>query len=291
MSDALRLRSHILSCFEQAATESDPGRRRQLLTFLVVGAGATGVELMTSIHALIYRVLTRDYPYLDFSEVRLVMAEAQNEILPGISRKVADVAMRYLRKNGIELLLGSPVSRVWSGGAETKDGHVIPAETIIWTAGIRAHPVVEKLQVEKDRIGRIVVDDYLELPEYPGVYAVGDNACIPQRDGDAPVPPMAPAAIQAGRAAAQNIVRNIHGEENAPFRYKRRGDLLYLGATAAAAEIGGVQFDSLPAWLLWHAFYLSQLTGVKNKLGVALDWTFTYLYRRQETARLELVRD
>jgi NADH dehydrogenase len=286
LKDAVRLKNQILEMFERADLKRHPDERRKLLTFTLVGAGCTGVELATEIDDLARKTLARHYPHLDVREVRVVLAEATGRIIPCVSDRLANLGLEKLRQKGIEVRLHAPVVRVSDGAIELADGEFIPTETVIWTAGVKANPVVESLPAEKDKLGRVVVDEYLELPVFPGVFAIGDCAhCRDPRLGDA-LPPTAQVAIQQARCLADNLVSELRGQEKQPFVYRHHGDLVSLGAGDGVGEIAGVRFSGLPAWLLWRSVFLVKLFGWKNRIRVALDWIISSLFQR-DLAKLE----
>ena len=286
LKDAVRLKNHILEMFERAVLERDPDLRRRLLTFVLVGAGCTGVELATEIDDLARKTLARHYPSLDVRDVRVVLAEATGRIIPCVSDRLADLGLEKLRQKGLEVRLHSPVVRVSDGAVELADGDIIQTETVIWTAGVKANLVVENLPVEKDKLGRVVVDEYLELPTSSGVFAIGVCAhCRDPRLHDA-LPPTAQVAIQQARCVAANVIRELQGQAKEPFVYRHRGDLVSLGAGDGVGEIAGVRFSGLPAWLLWRSVFLIKLFGWKNRIRVALDWIISSLFQR-DLAKLE----
>ena len=286
LTDAVRLRNHLLEMFEQADLEQDPERRRKLLSFILVGAGCTGVELATELRDLAQRTLGRHYPRLDAREVRIVLAEASGRIIPCVSDRLADLGLEKLKRKGIEVRLHAPVVGVRDGAVELANGEVLSTATIIWTAGVKANPVVEALPVEKDKLGRVVVNEYLELPPFPGVLAIGDGAHCWDRRLQAALPPTAQVAVQQARCVAGNIARELRGQGKEPFVYRHRGDLVSLGAGDGVGEIAGLAFSGLPAWLLWRSVFLAKLIGWKNRIRVALDWIIGSLFER-DVAKLE----
>ncbi len=286
LQDAVRLRNHVLEMFERAVIERDPERRRRLLSFVLVGAGCTGVELATELHDLARKTLVRHYRGFDPREVRFVLAEATGRIIPCVSQRLADLGLDKLRRKGIEIRLHSPVVGVTDGTVELEDGDRIQTETVIWTAGVRANPVVEALPVERDKLGRAVVNEYLELPPFPGVFVIGDGAhCFDPRL-QAALPPTAQVAVQQARSVARNIARDFRGAKKIPFVYRHRGDLVSLGAGDGVGEIVGLAFSGLPAWLLWRSVFLTRLVGWKNRIRVALDWLVGAFFEK-DLAKLE----
>jgi len=286
LPDAVRLRNHILEMFEQAVVEKDPARRRRLLTFVLVGAGCTGVELATELHELARRTLVRHYPRLDAGEVHIVLAEATGRIIPCVSDQLAALGLAKLGEKGIEVRMHSPVVAVGDGLVEFRNGERLTTETVIWTAGVKANPVVEALPVEKDKLGRVVVNEYLEVPTFPGVFVIGDAAhCRDPRLQDA-LPPTAQVAVQQARSVASNIARELRCQVKEPFTYRHRGDLVSLGVGDGVGEIAGLAFSGLPAWLLWRSVFLTRLIGWKNRIRVALDWLVGAFFER-DVAKLE----
>ena len=286
LTDAVRLRNHLLEMFEQADLEQDPERRRRLLRFVLVGAGCTGVELATELHDLARKTLGRHYPRLDAREVQIVLAEATGRIIPCVSDRLADLGLEKLRRKGIEVRLHAPAVGVSEGGVELADGQVLPTATVIWTAGVKANPILEALPVEKDKLGRVVVNEYLELPPFPGVFVIGDAAHSWDPRLQAALPPTAQVAVQQARCVARNIARDLRGQGKEPFVYRHRGDLVSLGAGDGVGEIAGLAFSGLPAWLLWRLVFLAKLIGWKNRIRVALDWIIGSLFAR-DLAKLE----
>jgi NADH dehydrogenase len=286
VADAVAIRNRIIDAFERAELETDPARRRALLTFLVVGAGATGVELVGAIHGYIFSALLDEYPGVRPHEIRIVLAEAAPEILRGVDRALAAHALREFSARGIEVRTNTPVQRVTPEGAELGAGEWLPCATVIWTAGIEPVELVRGLPVEHARDGRVRVQRDLTLPGHPDVYVVGDAAHCQLAPDAPPLPPNAPVAIEQGRHAARNIWRRWQGQPPLPFHYRAKGELISLGRHKAVAEIYGLKLQGLPAWVVWRAYYLSRLVGFKNRLAVALDWSFAYFWRR-DTARLE----
>ena len=286
LPDAVRLRNHVLEMFEQAVDERDPERRRRLLTFVLVGAGCTGVELATELHELARRTLIRHYPRFGAGEVRIVLAEATGRIIPCVSERLAGLGLEKLKGKGIEVRLHSPVVGVGDGLVEFQHGETLTSATVIWTAGVKANPVVEALPVEKDKLGRVVVNESLEIPPFPGVFAIGDAAhCRDLRLQDA-LPPTGQVAVQQASSVAHNIARDLRGLAREPFAYRHRGDLVSLGVGDGVGEIAGLAFSGLPAWLLWRSVFLAKLVGWKNKIRVALDWLVAAFFER-DVAKLE----
>lgn len=280
LRDGTRVHDQVINCFELADRETSTDRRQALLTFVIVGGGATGVELAASLSDLIFGNLVPYYPTLTAAEVQLILIEARETLLPGWNPRVADMAARRLTHQHVQLRLGTTVAHVDEGGVELRTGERISSATVIWTAGVRAEPLVGTLPGEKERDGRVRVTPTLELPGYPGIFVAGDAAAVTLPGTPRPLPPTAWAAIGEGRTAAENLVRRLRGEEPAVVSIRAPGDLVSLGRGAAAADLHGVVFDSLPAWLIRRGVYLLNLVGFRNRLLVALEWAFVTFHER-----------
>ncbi|MBA7708098.1 NADH dehydrogenase [subsurface metagenome] len=291
LRDAINIHNRILDNYEAALLERDEQRRQELLTFMVVGGGPTGVELAASIHEFVSKVLIRDYPSLT-PHVRVILVEAQDSILFGMKAKIGEMAINRLRSRGIEVLLRARISKAWSSGVQTADGQIIPTRTVIWVAGVKPVAVVESLPFDKARDGRVLVNQYLEVPEVPGVYVIGDCAYLPQENGSGPYPATHQVAMRQGPACARNILHAMRGERQRPFRYKFKGQIIYISRNVAVAQLLGRAFDGSAAGMLRRILYLEQmlsylgpLTGFQSKLSTSLDWFFAYFYHR-DTSRL-----
>lgn len=272
----IALRNHILCRFEHAAHDADPERRRQMLTFTIIGGGPTGVEFAGALAELIRGPLTRDYPTMDFSEVRIVLLEAADTPLPSLQECCRAYALARLRRMGVEVRLQAKVSKVLPGAVRLKDGTVIPTETVVWTAGVRGNSLGETSGLKTARNGQVVVRSTLQVPDHPEVYIIGDLAYVEQ--GGHPLPMIAPVAIQQGAAVAQNIMRQIAGQDPLPFHYRDRGTMVTIGRNAAVAHFGGWGFAGFPAWVVWLSVHLFNLIGFRNRLFVLINWAWDYFF-------------
>ena len=292
LRDAVNIHNRILDNYGAALLERNEDRRRELLTFVVVGGGPSGIELAAAIQDFVRKALVRDYPSL-ISQTRVLLVEAQDALLSGFGAKVSELAISRLSSRGIEVLLKTRITKVLSGGIQTADGQTIPTRTVIWVAGVKPVAVVESLPFEKAKGGRIVVNQYLEVPESPGVYVLGDCAYSLQENGSVPYPPTQQVAGRQGPACARNIVRAMRGEYQLPFRYKFKGQVIYMGRNLVVAQLGNRVFDGFAAGLLRRVYYLwifiSYLglpTEFRRKLGAVCSWVPAYFYHRN-TAHLE----
>jgi NADH:ubiquinone reductase (H+-translocating) len=288
LRDAVAIRNRLVDAFERADAEADEQLRRAWLTFVVVGGGATGVELMGSIHSLVQHGFRRSYPRLDASEVRLVLAEGGQRLLGGADPFLGDMALQRLRQKGVDVRLNSLVTEVADEGARFKDGTFLPSRTIIWAAGVQPAPLAAGLSTEKGRDGRLVVDEYLRVKDASGVYALGDNAWFPvQAQGGRPAPPNAATAVREATVVAHNVAADLRGESPQRYEYRHEGDLVALGQGDGVADVLGLKLYGFPAWLVWRGFYLNQLMGFKNRIQVAVDWFSAYFVSR-DTAKLDV---
>jgi NADH dehydrogenase len=288
MEDALRIRSRVLLAFERAEDASDPAERARLMTFAVIGAGPTGVELAGAFAELARTVLPRDFRRIDPSKARIVLIEAGPRILSHLPPDLSVSATRQLQHLGVEVRTSSPVNALRERQIELAGGEILHAENIIWAAGVSAVPLTRKLGVDLDRAGRVKVLPDSSLPGHPEVFAIGDMALVLGEDGK-PVPGVSPAAMQMARHVARIISDELAlGPGRAPrppFKYWDRGTMATIGRSAAVAWIGRFHFSGFLAWLSWLLVHLIFLIGFRNKLAVLLQWTYSYFtYKR--SARL-----
>src|SRR5215210_619943 len=282
LRDALRVRNHVIDRFEEAEHLGDEAPD-DLLTFVVVGGGPTGVEAAADTHDLIFDVLEDDYPNVDFGRVRVVLVNAGDHILKGLDSSLVHAATRRLASQRIEVINDAKVSEVRSDAVVISDGRTIPARTTIWAAGIEPPPLVNNLDVQKDHRGRILIDQYMRVQGRPGVYAVGDCTSL-QYDGP-PVPALAQAAEQEGKRAASNLVAESKNHTTVAFRYRSVGQLVDLGEGSALIDILGVDLSGLLGAYIWKVVYLYELGYDLNRAHVLADWTID-LFTRPDTSKL-----
>jgi NADH dehydrogenase len=282
LQDALRVRNHIIDRFEEAERlrgAHDGG----LLTFVFVGGGPTGVEAAADTHDLIFNVLKGDYPNVDFGKVRIVLVNAGDHILHGVDSSLVHAATRRLASQQIELVNNAKAKEVRPHAVVLSDGRTIPTRTTVWAAGIEPASLVENLDAQKDRRGRLLVDQYLRLKGRPGVYAVGDCTSI---DYEGPsVPALAQAAEQEGKRAALNLAAEIEGEAPIPFSYRSLGQLVDLGEGTALVDILGTKVSGRVGALIWKGVYLYEIGYNLNRAQVVVDWTID-LFARPDTSKL-----
>jgi NADH dehydrogenase len=283
LEDATTLRRRILVAFERAERETDPQRRAALLTFVIVGAGPTGVELAGTIAELAQDTLPPDFRNIDTHKARVVLIEAGPRVLAGFADDLSAYAQRALESIGVEVVLGQAVTECSADGV-VYGGHSLQAKTLIWAAGVRASPAAEWLGAASDRAGRLQVQPDLTVSGHPDIFAVGDTIIVADADGK-PVPGIAPAAKQQGRYVASCIKARLRGETPAPFRYRHAGSLAQIGKRKAVIDFGSIKLRGTLAWWIWGIAHIYFLIGVRNRISVAISWLWIHA-RDQRAARL-----
>lgn len=283
LEDATTLRRRILVAFERAERETDPDRRAALLTFVIVGAGPTGVEMAGTIADMARDTLPRDFRNIDTRKARVVLIEAGPRVLAGFPEDLSAYAQRSLEKLGVEVMLGEAVTECSAEGV-VYGGKRLEARTLIWAAGVRASRAAEWLKAPHDRAYRLQVEPDLTVPGHPDIFAIGDTTTIRGPDGN-PVPGIAPAAKQQGRYVASLIKARLAGKTLPPFRYKHAGSLAQIGKRLAVIDFGKFKLRGTIAWWIWGIAHIYFLIGLRHRLSVALSWLWIYL-RDQRPARL-----
>lgn len=283
-ADVDQLHCHIINRFEAAARESDPVRRRRLLTFVVVGGGCTGVETVAEVHEFATHLRHEQYDSLDPSEITTALVEYQDRVLPQMDRTLSRTSVRRLRRMGVKVMLNTRVVGANEEGLLLADvQEPLRTDTIVWTAGIRANPVLDTLPVEKDRMGRIVAGSDLRVPSHPNVYVLGDAAHAQHPQTDEVYPPTAQVAYRQAPVAAANIAADIQGGERQAFDFTYIGDLVSLGRFSGVADPFGIKLRGTTAWLMWKFYYLLTLVGWQNRLRVAMNWLLALLFPANST--------
>jgi NADH:ubiquinone reductase (H+-translocating) len=283
LEDATTIRRRILVAFERAEREPDAERRAARLTFVIIGAGPTGVELAGTIAELAHDTLPSDFRNIDTRKTRVVLIEAGPRVLAGFADDLSAYAQRSLESMGVEVLLGQPVTECNRDGV-VYGGNRLAAKTIIWAAGVRASPAAEWLDAPADRAGRLQVLPDLSVPGHPDIFAIGDTVVIAGPDGN-PVPGIAPAAKQQGRYVADCVKARLRGAALGPFHYKHAGSLAQIGKRQAVIDFGRFKLRGTLAWWIWGVAHIYFLIGVRNRLAVAMSWLWNYV-RDQRSARL-----
>jgi NADH dehydrogenase FAD-containing subunit len=283
LADAVAVRNKVLKAFEQAEAEEDPIRHRDLLTFVLVGAGPTGVEIAGAIAVLVRSALKSEFRRIDPTAARIVLVDHGSRVLASFSEELAQAAKRRLESLGVEVRLGQRVDHIDDDGVEMA-GERIVSKTVIWTAGVEPSPAGKWLNTETDHAGRVRVQGDLHVPEHPEIFVIGDTASLDQNGK--PLPGVAQVALQQGRYAGKLIHRHIIGNPPpAPFSYFDKGNMAVVGKGFAVLQSGKVQVSGLLAWFAWAAVHLQFLTQSSLRLSVFLQWVWTFL-TDQRGARL-----
>jgi NADH dehydrogenase len=279
LEDALEIRRRMLLAFERAEREPDPVRRQALLTFVVIGGGPTGVELAGALAEISRQSLARDFRHFDPGSARILLIEAGPAVLASFPERLRDAAREDLRRLGVDVRLGAPVTEV-SPGRVVVGGETIDAETVLWAAGVAASPLGATLGVPVDRVGRVVIQPDLTIPGHPEVFVIGDLASL-NDEGGRPLPGVAQVAMQMGEHAVKNILRGIEGQPYRRFRYKNLGNMATIGRASAVADFGRVRLTGWIAWQAWLFVHLLNLIGFRNRLVVLVQWAWAYFsYQR-----------
>jgi len=284
LTDATKIRSHILLSFERAETAGSERDRRRLLTFVVVGGGPTGVEMAGAIAEIARHALRYDFRHIDPRSSRILLIEGGPRILPTFTEKLAAYADRSLRKMGVEIMTGAMVTECRRDGVSLGEKR-IESEAIVWAAGVVAGPAANWIGAEQDLAGRIKVERDLSVPGHPEIFAVGDTAVLP-----GPIPGIAPAAKQMGRYVGKLIAARIAGAKEAkPFVYRHAGDLATIGRKSAVVKLHRIELTGFIGWLFWSVAHIYFLIGIRNRFVVAITWLWSYI-TYQRGARL-ITRD
>lgn len=279
IDQGIALRNHILYCFERATREDDPQRRREWLTFNIVGGGPTGVEFAGALAELIQGSLCRDYPKIDMAQTHVVLVEALEHLLLGFPTSLGDYAKRRLEKMGVDVRLNSRVVEIKPDCLRLQDGTELSSNTVVWTAGVHGAPRADQWGLPVTRNGQVKVLPTLQVPDHPEVYVAGDLAWF--EEGGHPLPQVAQVAMQQGKLAGENILRQIKGEAPQPFHYRDKGMLAEIGRNAAAAQVWGRSFTGFLAWILWVGVHITYLIGFRNRIVVLVNWAWDYFFSEQ----------
>lgn len=278
LGDAVAVRNRVIDSLEEADFECCPNVRQRMMTFVVAGAGFAGVETVAAIHDFMLDSL-RHYPNLEPEDLRTVLVHPGETILPELNSRLGQYAQRKLAGRGIEIRAGVKVKAFAAGAVELTDGTTIPCSNLIWTAGTSPNPLLGKLPCTRER-GRVVVDEFLEVPQWPGVWALGDCAAVPDSVTGGTCPPTAQHASRQGKIVARNIVAAIEGRRREPFAFRTLGQLAAIGRRTGVASILGFSFSGFFAWWLWRTIYLMKLPRLERKIRVAMDWTLDLVFSK-----------
>lgn len=275
LPQATEIRRRVLEAFEAAERDTNPGIRRRHLTFVVVGGGPTGVELAGAIGEMSRYTLARDFRSIDPRQTRVILVEAGPRILPSFDEKLATRAMRDLESLGVQVWTAARVTGVTADGAVIADEQ-IASSTVLWAAGVRAADIGKTLGAPVDQVGRVVVNDKLNIPQHPEVFVVGDLARCSDVGGK-PLPGVALVALQQGIYAADMIRNDLQDRPRVPFRYRNLGQLATIGRSRAICEIFGLKLSGWLAWWVWLIVHIYRLSGFRNRIIVLIQWAWSYM--------------
>jgi len=279
LDDAVAIRRRVLLAFEAAEREPDPARQRELLTFVVIGGGPTGVEMAGAIAEIARQALTDEFDAVAPETSRVLLLEGGPSILPTYVPRLREAARAALRDLGVDLRESTRVTEVSARAVQAGDERIV-AETIVWAAGVQASPVGRWLGGEVDRLGRVRVAPDLSVPAFPEIFVAGDLMGVDGADGQ-PVPGVAQAAMQSGRRAAKNALARLRQEPTTPFHYTDPGAMATIGRAKAVADLGWIKLSGYPAWLAWLFLHLVFLIGFKNRMVVLVQWLVAYVTRQR----------
>lgn len=276
IEDATTIRRNILTAFERAELTQDNNEQQRLLTFVIVGGGATGVEMAGAIADVARQTLAADFRRIDPRRARIVLIEAGSRVLPTFPPRLSDYVRKTLKRNGVEVRTETLVTDCDAQGVDLRNGR-IDAETIIWAAGVTASPAAQWLGAETDASGRVKVAKDLSVPDNPNIFVIGDTASVLDEQGR-PVPGIAPAAKQMGKYVAKAISARIAGSKQpGPFRYVHFGDLATIGRRAAVVKLGRLELKGFVAWVFWSVAHIYFLIGLRYRFLVAINWAWDYI--------------
>jgi NADH dehydrogenase len=272
LGEALQLRNHVLECLERAASATDAAERRRMLTFCIVGGGPTGVEFAGALAELVRLVIPHEHPEFPPSDVRIVMLEGGDRLLPTFKKRLSKYARRELELRGVEVRTDTLVASADATGLVTREGTEVPTATIVWTAGVRPAVVPHHPGVTRTEQQRFAVDDHLRILGAEHAYGIGDVAAAPDHDGQ-PLPMLSPPAMQAGRYVAKQIRRG----PTRKFRYVDKGTMATIGRRSGVAQVGPIQLTGFIGWVAWLVVHLYYLIGFENRLRVVMRWGWYYI--------------
>ncbi|HZF57648.1 MAG TPA: NAD(P)/FAD-dependent oxidoreductase, partial [Rubrobacter sp.] len=287
LPDAIRIRNHTIDAFERADREPNPEIRRPLLTFVVAGGGFAGAELAGGLNDFVRGMLAY-YPNIPPEELRIIVIHSRGRILPELSETLADYALEHMKERGVTFELNTRVADAQQGVVVLDSGEEIRTETLVWTAGTTPNPLLRDLPVEHDKRGAVPVDENLAVPGYAGLWAAGDCAAVTDAKTGEPCPPTAQFALREAHTLAHNVHASVRGRSPKAFHFSGLGTLCVVGHHTACAEIKGMRFSGLLAWMMWRAVYLSKLPGLERKVRVFVDWNIELFFPRDIVQTIEV---
>lgn len=280
LEDAISIRNHLISVLECADQEHDQILQEQLLRFVVVGGGFAGIEIATEIHHFLLDATRNYYKNIDPKKIRTIIISARNGILPEVGEELGKFALEHIRKSGIEVMTNTKAVDAGEDHVLLSDDTIISCTTLIWAGGVTVDPLISALKCEHDQSGRLLVDHYLRVKDYPSIFALGDCASLVDRKNNIVYPPTAQIAIRQAKLVVENLIAEIVGQENSmkPFEYHNKGVMATIGKRTGVALFNGKQVRGFLAWLLWRSFYWFHLPTREKKLKVGFDWLLDALF-------------
>jgi NADH:ubiquinone reductase (H+-translocating) len=294
IADASILRNHLIEILEQAHVEQDDNDlKRGLLTFVVVGGGFNGIETVGELADFIKDTVKVYYKNISMSEVRILLVNSSDKILKQVDEGLGQFALKKLKEMGVEFIMNTHVVGATSNSVKLDNGITIPCYTLVWSAGVTTSDLIKNLECRHDAEHRIITNDYLELPEFPGVYALGDCASITDHHTGRPYPQTAQHAIREGKVVAYNIISTIdgNGSKKMKFNYKTKGMMADIGKRGGVAIIYGVKLHGIIAWWIWRSYYLVNMPTISKKLEVMIDWTSHQFFKRDVAMIKRVIKD
>jgi NADH:ubiquinone reductase (H+-translocating) len=280
LEDAGAVCRRVLACLEAASVEKDEAQRREYLTFVVGGAGYTGVETMAAINDLA-RDSIRHHSHLQPEDVRTILVDPADRLLPELTPDLADYAARKLKERHVEILLKTPVTGAGEDYVELNGNQRLPSRTLIWAAGVEPNPLVKTMDCPKGKHGGVVTNNRCQVTKFEGVWVLGDCAEVPKSDGKGVYAPTAQNATRQGSLVGENIARSLRGLPPKPFTYTPIGELALVGKRAGVARIYNRNFSGLLAWAMWRAVYLAKMPSTSQRIRIVGDWTLDWIFDRE----------
>ena len=274
IEEATEIRRRVLMAFEMAEIEKEPKLQKELLTFVIIGGGPTGVELAGAVGEIAHYTLSKDFRHIDLSQASVILVEGGERILPSFHPSLSAKAQRALEKLGVTVMTGKRVTDISTLGVQAGE-QFIPANTVIWAAGVQPEGITKTLGVPLDKGGRVIVQKDLSIAEHKNVFVIGDQACFRIKEAKS-LPGLAPAAIQMGRHAGKNILRDIKGKKRTDFLYIDKGMMATIGRASAVLEVGKIRMSGFFAWLAWLFVHILYLLGFRNRWSVFMQWSWSF---------------
>jgi NADH dehydrogenase len=280
LHDARQIKNQIIEVFEKASIEKDAARQRELLTFVIAGGGYIGVQLIAALRDFIFRDLLKGYTMIDRANVRLVLVEITSKIIPSLHTKLGAYAMKHLRQTGIDIRLKSDVNAAYPDHVVINNSEILPCHTLIWVAGVLCNPMVAQTEARRDTIGRVYVNGYLQLVDFPEVYAVGDCAHFANPKTGQPIPPKAHTGVRQAKAAARNIVADVRGATKRRYVFSNPFEVIPLGPSRGVFSFHSLRLYGLAARFLWMAGYVTLVPNLYNRVRITTDWILSLTFGR-----------